>query len=432
MLIDKPQQLRKKILKTFPFPDDKDIMLRNQAFYNLAGKNVDTLYRYYLNEYNELHQKTFEINKKLNEYDCFISNVKLIDNKLNEQQHIDMIQLLEIEYARKYEDLKKIEKKIEIYENKIKSQNEKIENQEKREKQLIEKEKEEKIKELRELDIKIGELETYVNFFKDYSNDYLMLIKMIDNEKKYYSKLIIKSEKDEKGIYPPVSELTEKINKINERIDDHNYTFEVLKSKEKEYKKKLKEAKQNDIELKKEIKLEPFYYTKKSPEILKLESEKFKLFNDLEKLEKELNDKIPKNDKEYNKLKEKIQAYKDSFYNLIEIKKISKEIPELQKSLDEYNNDIKKVENKLKPLVNFFDMRYKVYEDRINNFFDGNIKLKLFKLEGVEFKEILDIKYKNIDVDLLTNEQAKEANEMILEKINFYGGDIHECKDNLN
>ena len=423
MLVEQPKTLRNKILRVFPLPKNEDILVYNINFRNLANKDVDQLYFNYYSQYKEKSAKYIEITNKLKEYDDFINNAPLVNTKLNEKEYIYTIQQLETEYAKKY-SIKNIEKKIETYNNRISQQNILIEKQIKKEEKELEELTFQKMEELKQVNIRIGELETYVSFFQNYEKDYAMLIKMIAQEKKYYERMREKCETDEsfcdkcrKRRYPDPRTLEKNIAKIQERMQDHNYTFVNLKQKESDYKLKLKETKKRAAEIKKEIEVSSFLSTKKSPEVLRLEGIKFSLFNEVEALNEELKNLISKENASFRNLKNKIQLYRESLTNLLEMRRISKEIPSLKENSTTYADEIASLKVKLNLIVTFIETRYKVYSNRLSSIFDDRVKFTFCEVNEFEIKEILQIKYDNIATEYLTFDQLKELNTLINSKL---------------
>lgn len=426
MLIDNPMTLRKKILKSFSMPEDEDILVYNANFLHLVDKDVEDLYGKYYTQYIEKNDKYTELTNKLNEYDEFLSNAKLINENLSEQEHIKKIQELETEYNRKYGNIKSVEKKLQMYENRILQQNFKIAQKMQEQEDFFQKEKQRKIYELNDTHIKIGQYETYIQFFKDFAKDHKLLIEMLEKEKARYEEMFELAEKEADRCrecrtrrYPAAKTINTNIEKIQQRIDEHNRDYELAVDKKKEYKYQLKRAQVKALELTDEIKLSESTYAKKSPEVLQLEGVKFGLIEDMGKAQEELEALIGVQSKEFKLLKDKIKAYRDSLNNLLQMQKMSSEIGNLKELQAQYREQLDLIIPKLNLLTQFIDVKHKVFEDRLNGMFDGRIKFKFFELEDYAFREVCEMKFDNVDVSFLTQEQAKEMNQLIVSRFRY-------------
>lgn len=426
MLIDHPMTLRKKILKSFSMPQDEDILVYNANFLHLADKDVEDLYEKYYTQYVEKNDKYKELTKKLNDYDDFLSNAKLISPNLSEQGHVKKIQELETEYAKKYGDIKNVEKKLQMYENRILQQNSKIAKKMQEQESLFQKEKENKINELNDTHIKIGQYETYIQFFNDFAKDHKLLIEMLEKEKARYEEMFELAEKEADRCrecrtrrYPAAKTINTNIEKIQQRIDQHNKDYELAVDKKKEYRYQLKRAQVKALELKDEISLSESTYAKKSPEVLQLEGAKFGFIEDMGKAQEELDKLISTQSRDFKLLKDKIKAYRESLNNLLQMQKMSSEIGKLKELQAQYEEQLDFIIPKLNLLTQFIDVKHKVFEDRLNGMFDGRIKFKFFELEDYAFSEVCEMKFDNVDVSFLTQEQAKEMNQLIVSRFRY-------------
>ena len=424
MIIDNPQSLRKILLKAIPLPEDKDVIVYDTRFAIFTDKDVQELYETNLQEYLSLSKEFLNLSNELKQYEDFINNLKLVNNSYGEKDYILKIQQLETLYAQKYKDIKSIEKKITIYENKIKEINRKIDNQKLSSEQFVNNLKKEKAEILRKKTLELGEVQTCVNFFKDYHEEYTAIIKMLQREIEAEKSLLRRSieknamcEECGKRYYPSPERMRERIHSLEYRLNLHNNKFFKLKEKQDDYQLKLSELQLEIKSLKNEIQIADNLYIKKSPQILTLEGEKFEIFEEINKLQTKLSDEIQAQGHEYQKLKRQIEIYKTSFSNYTEAKRVSKQMQEVQQKIKPIEQKLYEYKGKVQILIDFLEMKYKLYESNLNAFFDGRVKVKLFERNEEKFKKICELKLDNIDITYLDPDKRSELNAIIVQKL---------------
>ena len=127
MLIDDATKLRKALLKLIPIPKNEEVVYYDNRFIELINIDVDRLYNDELEKYKELQSQYKSVKAKIDDFNERISNLSVIDKKMSENEYVSEIQALEIEYAKKYRDIKVLDNKINIYRNKILDLDNKIE-----------------------------------------------------------------------------------------------------------------------------------------------------------------------------------------------------------------------------------------------------------------------------------------------------------------
>ena len=425
MIIDNEKDLRKKILKLVPFPTNEEVVLYDKRFVNLLNYDVNKLYKEYYQKYNKVAQECLSLQHKQKEYEDFISNAKIYNKKMSEKDYIEKIQELEIIYTKKFSSIKNLEKKISVYSNKIAQQNKLIEEEQIKMKQKLEREKSSILKQLQKNDIRIAELKSYINFFEDYKKEYDFIKKVLQEEQDfemgiynmYLNKSNFKCPQCGRMYFPHITTLTKTIDTLAEKIKKLDQKYLEYESKKNEYSKEFSKISQETQNLKQYLENSELMYIKKNKNILQYEAVKFVAFEQLDKLQEELKSKKETTGKEYQNLKNNIDVYKTSFNNLQEIKRVSKELAEINNQIKELSEKMSSIKPKLELILDFLDMRNKVYEKSLKTLFDDKISIKLFKREDLKIISMCEVKYNNINTSLLTQEQIEEANKLIVKKL---------------
>ena len=140
MFIDDSNKVRNSLLRMIETPQNSEVVYYNTKFVDLINVDVDRLYLDELSKSYELEQQCKNEDQKINEYNERLQQLDKSKKQLTEQEHINKIQVLEIEYTQKYKDVKALEHKLEIYKGKLSNIDNKIEIQKAKEmKQLADK-----------------------------------------------------------------------------------------------------------------------------------------------------------------------------------------------------------------------------------------------------------------------------------------------------
>ena len=75
------------------------------------------------------------------------------------------------------------------------------------------------------------------------------------------------------------------------------------------------------------------------------------------------------------------------------------------------------IKGKLDLIIEFLDMKFKVYEKNISTLFANRVKFKLFEFKDYEIEKVMKIKYNNIDIDYLNADNYVELNKLIVKKL---------------
>ena len=427
MLIDHPQKIRAMLLNTFPLPEDREIVMYDVRFKNLIGKNIQELYTTQLAQHKELSKEYVELSKKIADYESFIDNLKLVAKSYTTQDYMLKIKELEAEYTTKFGNIRNLEKRIALHENKIEKINKDIANQKALEEETIKQMKNRKTERLNKDLAKLAEMQSAVKFFQDYYSEYSLLIKMIEREKVFEENLLDKTTKKNikcrecgKRYYPSESSILKRIQSLDSRLQVHQQNYTKLKEKRDNYNERIAALRFEVDQLRTEIQMSNNSYIKKTPEVLKLEGEKFKIFEELEKIQKEYQELVARQGREFKELKRRIDVYRTSLSNYLEATNISKELLELKPQLKEIQEKMTKLETTLNSLAEFMEMKYKVYERDLSVHFENKVQFNLFERDGFYFKKMSIIKYENIESLYLDVKKYEELNTFLVKKFRVF------------
>lgn len=433
MLIDKRGKLRELLLKLVPIPNNKDVIYYDNRFIDLINIDVQKLYDDEYLKFKELEKQYSIINKKINDYNERLDNLKLVDNKMTEKEYINKIQELETKYSKQYRYIKQLESKMSSYRNKIIDLNNKIEIQKSNEMKLAKSKAEKTIDSKKDILNKLSNLKIMIElsnnkleilneklkFYREqynlYNSNYHDLcenkftcnfcgIKMDFENRKKYNSLITKMDKK-------CDEIDNKTIEIKHEIELEFDNKTKLLTKQKILRENLNNIK--NLEQQEDFVL----YTKKSLSILKLEASKFEIEEQLEQLNIEYTSEAKKAGNEFSELKNNINNYKQSLLNLHDIKESKENLKEDMKQYNEIITQAKQLKSDLLFHCEFLMTRNKLREKRLSDLFDGKLKFELFYMDDINIKNMLNISYNNVKLNNLNPEEEEIVENMILDKI---------------
>ena len=180
---------------------------------------------------------------------------------------------------------------------------------------------------------------------------------------------------------------------------------------------KVKNELSNNIEFRKGNNL----YTKKSLEILKLEALRDELLNNMSEYKKRLTSHSALKSDRYKELKDNIDKCELSLENLKKIHQIKNEMQDLVDTYKESKENLIQTFNTIKKYVEYLSIYFKIYEQKLNEFFGKDYKFKLASFDdNMEIKEILKIQYKGIDYLDLSEKEKNEVDEALALKISLF------------
>ena len=429
MIIDDRDELRKTLLNFATKPSNADVIYYDNKFIDLINVDVDKLYNDEFDLYSKLQKKYAIIKDEVDEYNARVENLKLLGKNMSEADYIEKIRTLEIEYAKKYKAIKILESKINTLSGKILDLQNKIEIQIAKEIQAKKNKKNEMLENKRKLSNETSTLRIILknrnkvldilkdklNFERERYNTFEKNKKSI-HEEKYrcdYCKCVINKKRSESllnYIDTQQNSLLNKIDKLKKDIEEEEEETNKVNKKLSDdlaQLKNIKSVEQQNI----------FAYEKKSVQVLRLEGKIFGIQEEIEKLKEEYNEKTKRAGVAFKDLKLKIESYKESLFNLHELKE-SRE--NLKVDLDIYKDIIeqaKTVKESLNFHCQFLATRNKLWEQKISNLFDNKIRVQLFTEENMIIKEECKVYYNNIELMYLRPNEEKIVENMIVDKM---------------
>lgn len=430
MFLDNVEELRKNIIKLVRKPTNQDIIYYDSKFIDLINVDVEKLYCDELKKYRELEKQYLEVKSKIDDYNERVNNLNLI-GKMSELEYMSKIQELEIKYAKEYKEIKILENKINTYKNKIVDLKNKIEIQKAKEIEDKKGFQSQLLKSKNRLSSNIGNLKIALdinnkkiditreklNFERDKYNTFEETKKAI--EEGNYVCQYCKSTLDKKSLKKVIKNAIKQQEIILEKIDKLKNELSILNNQKNELEDDLLNSTSELKNINFAEKQNLFAYDKKSVKVLKLEGTIFQLENEIENLEIQYGEKAKKAGPNFKRMKAKLEAYKESFLNLREIKDQKENLKLDLNIYDDVIEQAKEIKFNLKLHCQFLMTRNKLWEQNLSNLFDNKLKFKLFEEENLEIKEICIIYYNNIESKYLKPDEEKEVERMIIDKMRF-------------
>ena len=423
---------REEILKIIPKPKNEDVIVYNTELINLI--DVDVLKEYYdiFPIYKIKKENYILLKEEIEQYEKSINNIYLYDKSWNELDYLEMLKKEKKTYSTIFSDIKKIENNIQILEKKYKNINEKIEIQRNSDEKKIEDKRKNIDNEIKETKEKILKIENVLEGFKinlKYINEQIQnnletkaeLTEMKQNLEKenckcIYCGTIIKNRSKNK-----VSNIIEKkiIKNLSQYDDLQKNKLKI--EKEKDYYENellnLKTTLKNDVEFKKQ---DYNFYIKKSISVLKLEAIRDDILNQMLKLKKDYETNPLISSKKYLETKELISKYELSLENLKKIKENKENFKEKYSKIKKLSEELKDLNSKLTLYKKFIEIYYKIYQQKVNDYFGKDFKFVFYKFNNLELIPILELKYKDIEYLELNSFLKNECDNIYVEKISSF------------
>lgn len=423
---------REEILKIIPKPKNEDVIVYDTELINLI--DVDVLKEYYdiFPIYKIKKENYILLKEEIEQYEKSINNIYLYDKSWNELDYLEMLKKEKKTYSTIFSDIKKIENNIQILEKKYKNINEKIEIQRNSDEKKIEDKRKNIDNEIKETKEKILKIENVLEGFKinlKYINEQIQnnletkaeLTEMKqdlekENCKCIYCGTIIKNRSKNK-----VSNIIEKkiIKNLSQYEDLQKNKLKI--EKEKDYYENellnLKTTLKNDVEFKKQ---DYNFYIKKSISVLKLEAIRDDILNQMLKLKKDYETNPLISSKKYLETKELISKYELSLENLKKIKENKENFKEKYSKIKKLSEELKDLNAKLTLYKKFIEIYYKIYQQKVNDYFGKDFKFVFYKFNNLELIPILELKYKDIEYLELNSFLKKECDNIYVEKISSF------------
>ena len=144
------------------------------------------------------------------------------------------------------------------------------------------------------------------------------------------------------------------------------------------------------------------------------------MINNAYEIEKKLKDNPDAKKERFIKLKKEMEKYEISLENLKKIKENKIKFQELFDEIEEKKQELIPINKKINQYIEFIKIYFKIYEQKLDDFFGSKYKFKLFEFEDVKLKEILKIKYNGIDYENLPYTRRNEVDRELAMKISIY------------
>ena len=423
---------RYEILRMIPKPKNKDVIVYDLSLTHLLEVDVFENYNKNFSEFKIKKENYILLDNEIKEYEKTIDNIYLYDKKWTELDYMEMIQNERKTYNVLFGDIKKIENNISILENKLKTINERIEIQRNRDIKEIEDKKKNIDNEISETREKILEMTQKINEKKA---EYRKIEIEINNNKDDLETLLLMQQSLEEGNYKCKycgTVITHASSKkrvaalLQKNIEKNEAQFLKLKSEFDNitnnlnfYEQELSSFKSNLKNCLEFKKTDYNFYIKKSIKVLELEGIRDQTLINIisEKSKLESNTKIKSQD--FTDIKNRISKYELSLENMKKIKESKEEFKSKYEQLNILKTELTKLNDKIKVYIKFIEIYYKIYEQKINDFFGKDVKFKLFKIEKNEIKETFEVYYKGVEYTQLSPVLRKEFDEIYKEKVSY-------------
>ena len=424
---------REDIIKIIPKPKNQDVIVYDLSLKELLNINVLEEYKKSFTVYNIKKENYIILDTEIKQFENFINTSYLYNKSWSEIDYIEALKREEQTYSKLYGNIKKIENNINILEQKYKAINEQIEIQRTKDINEIEKKKENIEEEIKENKQNINKLKEKINDLKieydrlekqknDIENDNELLISMqqsLDSNSYTckYCGTVITNGNSKKRVF---NLLQKNIDKNNKYLDSLKINFTNTEQSLAFYENELNSSKnilKNDIEFKK---TDYNFYIKKSIKILELEAVRDDIINKINNLKSQYNSNKETKNEDFKKIKDTISKIQLSLDNLKKIRENKTAFKEKYKNLNTLKSELIELNKKLNSYKKFLEIYFKIYEQKINNYFGKDIKFKLFKFNSLELQEIFEIYYMGIEYTQLNKALKKEFDEIYLEKISYF------------
>ena len=424
---------RKDFINFIPKPENKDVILYDISLKDLIDVDV-------LEEYNKLYpifnsKKTqyIELKTSLDEYEKSITNIYLFNKNWTEQDYLISLQNSKKTYSTLFKEIKKIENNISMFQRNLKTINEKINIQKSKDAKNIEDRK-------NNLDKTISQnkdqLLSLTNYLDTYTFSLNQIEEQLKNNEEEFQMLSIMESKLQDGkckcemcghTITSMGEGSYFYNRLCKNIEKNKNNLEKLLAKKEKieanvgyYKSEVKKVRtelNNDIQFRKEANN---FYQKKSTELLKLESNRDIILNNIADLEKQLKNNSQTKSKQYLELKKNIEKCELSINNLNKVKELKANHVEEIKMFTELKEELKEMLSKMELYIKFINIYFKIIEQKASEFCGSKFKFKFFKLENYKLELILEIYYEDVEISQLPQKTKYEVDKYLAEKFEIF------------
>lgn len=424
---------RYELLKIIPKPQNSDVIIYDTTLTNLLDEDVFKKYNDDLAAYNLKNEHYIKLQGEVKVYREFLNNFYLYDKSWNEVDYMEVLKKEKKNFNTMYSEIKKIEDNIAILNKKYKTLNEQIEIQRNKEikevedkRKNIDAEIENNRQKINEIYQKIKEIEIDFNRYKKLIEENIEdteLIKEMQNTlnndefKCKYCGTVITHASSKKRVFNLLQKNIEKNEMKLLSLQDNLYKAETslafYQSELSNYKSMLR----NNLEFKKE---DYNFYIKKSVKILELEAVRDDVLKKLSRFKSQLDNNSQTKTKQFLDIKDRISKYELSLENLRKIKENKENFKSKNQEINKLKEEINTLKFNLEQYKKFIQIYYKIYEQKINNYFGSDFKFKFFKFDEFNLIEIFEVYYKDIEYTQLNAKLKKEFDDIYMEKISYF------------
>lgn len=417
---------RKTLIDFIPKPTNNDVIIYDLSLKNLIDENVFDEYNKLLPIYYETKKNYQYYKNNIEEYNKNLNGIYLYRTDWSEDDYLLNLQNAKKTYANLYGPIKRIESNIETLQKKIKLTDEKIQFQITKENKDFEDRKNNIDK---KIDDNVDKLMSLKEIFSTLKIEKEKIAEAINENQEEFSLLKTMFENSQNGkckcefcgsLISRVGPDSNFYKRLNKKIEKNKSELEKLLQKkeknDKQYELYEENIKNIKIELKNDsnFKSENFdFYRKKSSIVLRLEAQRDSMFENIEKLEKELRMNSETRSKQFLELKDKISQYELSLENLKRIKEIKNQINKEQDTFLKLKSELIPMYEKMQQYQKFISIFFKIYEQKLNEFCGKEFQFKLFNFDDFHLKEILIIYYNNVEYSLLPYKEKKVVDKIL-------------------
>ena len=115
-----------------------------------------------------------------------------------------------------------------------------------------------------------------------------------------------------------------------------------------------------------------------------------------------------------------MEKYELSLQNIKKIKEGKEKFQEKYKKYNDFKAECIILKNNLNKYKKFITIFYKIYQQKINDYFGQDFNFNFYRFNDYELEEIFEVKYKGINYNELSSTLRKEFDEIYLEKIKYF------------
>lgn len=424
---------RENVITIISEPKNEDVILYNTTLVDLLDVNVFQEYRSTLNLYKLKKEKYLLLDKEVKQYQEMIDGIYLYRKDWKEEDYVEMLKKDKQQYSKLYSDIKKMENQIQVLEKKFETTNQQIEIQ--------------KVKDAKEIEEKKKNIDAENSLLANNISKMNLEIKELERDLKLVNEEIEEKNEEKEAILEMASMLNDNAyvcqycgttithssskqrigRTLQKNLDKNQNKIEILENKKNNIEKDLayirNELSKNKIELKNNIefkKQDYNFYIKKSIPVLKLEAIRDNILTQLTELKTKYEKNPQVQQESFKILKDRMEKYELSLNNIRKINTQKEDFKSNLNTLKTLKEEILNLREKLNKYIKFINIYYKIYQQKIGDYFGSDFSFTFHKFEDYDLHEIFELKYKNISFTQLPKTLKKECEDIYYEKIKYF------------